>query len=1065
MPMRCAAGLSLWLVKPTPLLLLALSLWPGGGASFAQRSTRARTRGIIVAGQGVPLAGASVRWAEGSHPGVSRSAADGTFELDPPTAAKSKLHVEASGFLPREVEVEAGPSPLVIVLRRRPSWRGRILDALTRSPLPQASWVLTDDHGSELAHGSVGEHAFFKLEDLEVRPYILTVEAAGHARRRAGPLVPDEMTTTDILLPRATILTVYVKDESSRPAEDASVLAWIEEDGEHTRLETHAGSQGAFSVGPVPEGCTVEMLAFTQDMRSGRATIRVPTEAQTVTVRRGARLTACGRDASSGGIPKGFRIRVEPFDPHLQDFARLGVFAFEGRDTKDNGCASLTLPPGPYRPFVSADGMVSRQLADTALSPAEEGDLHTIRMEQESLLTVKVLRSGGVPAEKALVEVYSRRGGRSRLAKVKTDAHGRARFSGLPSGQYDLQVTSEESIPVWEEMVSSPGPERIVRLKPGGTVRGDVVEAGGGAPLTGFRVAVLPLEADPDRPDFRFLKLFKDAGRTHHDSEGRFHVEGIPEGRFAVRVEARGYGTAITPFEVRSEKEVEVHVELNPASCATGLVLSRADSSGVAGATLRPSNAPFGLPDQIGAVLATTDADGRYEICELAPGETRRITVDHPDFSPSQATVRAGGTATVLLGEGAAIEGRLSGEDGHGIQGWAAEISGEGWARRSGTDESGKFAFGHLPAGRARMVLSDPLSEEYDDREEREVVLEAGATTEVEISLGTTLTGQVLQGGAPLPGVPLRSIRLPDDGGTPTFLSLRRTRSDDGGRFLLPRLSPGTYILQALLEDQLVNRLVDVPPGGVEANLRIGAIEVSGIALDGEQLTTLPGVNVRTALMDRARQVSEFTFFLPSREGFAEIHGYTADVTAGRSGETGRFRIFAEQDVPGIVLQHPGFLSSQVSLDRFLPYSSQATNSLGEARFEAVRRGTYDIWGSCPGSAPSRLGERVEVQAGEGLEKTLPLGSGALVEVFLPSRGAPMRERLSLRDDHTDLTATILSALLGQCTTEEVKGVLHLTFHDFPSGSFVIADRGGTASETITVREGDRLEVHLEAEP
>ena len=76
-----------------------------------------------------------------------------------------------------------------------------------------------------------------------------------------------------------------------------------------------------------------------------------------------------------------------------------------------------------------------------------------------------------------------------------------------------------------------------------------------------------------------------------------------------------------------------------------------------------------------------------------------------------------------------------------------------------------------------------------------------------------------------------------------------------------------------------------------------------------------------------------------------------------------------------------------------------------------------------------------------------------------------MRERLSLRDDHTDLTATILSALLGQCTTEEVKGVLHLTFHDFPSGSFVIADRGGTASEAITVREGDRLEVHLEAEP
>jgi hypothetical protein len=1009
------------------------------------------------------------------------------------------LRIEAAGFLAREVAVSGAAEPVRVALRRRPSWKAEILDASGRSPIPGAACRLLDERGSEAARRAAGADGVCLFRDLEVRPYTLSAEAPGLYPAKLGPKIPGPSDPAEILLLRRAIHVSGRVREGAQPAGGARLFGWRKGDPA-SRVETRTGGDGSFRLGPLPEGEPAVLFAATASGSFGHTMTRGGREAETLDVVAGAIVKACGRRAEDGKPAIGFELRVATRDAALREASEAGAFALSEKAASDGSCASLRLPAGTYRPAVGASGLLGRELPELELAPGEEKDLGTIGLEPEAALALRVLGREGRPFEGATVEVYGRGGGRKRLGVERTDATGRVRLSGLEPGLYDVEVTAQGETPVWEERIPVPGPEREIRLRSGGTVRGDVVESGGGAPIPRFELTVLPLRIGLGRMDYRLVKLVESSGQTLYEDEGRFAIHGIPEGRYVLRVTARGFSPAVVPFEIGGDRAAaEVHVEMNRGACATGIVVARRDGLPVAGAVLRESEQSAAFSKE--AILATADAQGRFEVCDLAEGESRQAVVDHPGFAPAPVVLTSSKSETVILEEGGTLAGRLVGEEGRGIEGWSAELSGRGWKKTAVTDESGGFEFEGLPAGSALLVLTDPLGDGYDSREEREIVLEAGGTKEVEISVGTALRGRLLLDGAPLEGVTLRAIRMPDGGGTPSEWSVRQTRSGEGGRFVLTRLAPGTHLVQALLEDELVNRVVQVGPSGAEIELRVGGIEVSGVTMDGDNGTVLGGVEARTASSRPAEGMSQFTFMRPSRGGFVEIRGFSADVNVTTSRADGSFRLHVAEDTPAVILSHPEFLPAEAPIERFLPSQIPALplyrggflsvtlvdgargtpcpgwvsllastshsddryvlTQTGSVRFDAVRQGRYQLWGACPGTAPTRLAEPIEMRAGDELEKTLVLGAGARVEVFLEDDGSEPIGQLWLRDEERDLTYPILSALLDEALVENRDGLLHIVFERFPAGSFVLADRKG-ASHLIEATEGDRIEVRFD---
>ncbi len=1085
--------------------LLVLPIAPS--LALAQTALSARVQGAVVDVKGAPVAGAVVVCTRNEATFRAVTDAMGSFDLPLPARGDGTLRVEAAGFLAREMMVKAGPPRVRVVLRARPCWKGRILAAAGHGPVVGASFILADEGGRELGRGRTGTDGRFELRDLDVRPYRLTVEAAGFIRERVGPLVPDEGTTTDVLLSRSVRLAGRVTDEAGRPIPAVPIMVWpmsAAGPDADAKVEGASMADGRFLVEPLPDGKPILVVARTEDHAWAITSAPSPATEPTLTLRAAARLKACGRIADTGAPAKGFRLAARAREGIVRQLQALEVIPSEGQKAEGDACSTLELPGASYRPRGRADGMIPADLAEVDLRPGDEIDLGVVSLDAEAPFSVKVIGPGGEPRDGARVELFGRQGGRTRAGQATTDARGRAMLRGIAAGTYDVEVTADGAIPVWEEKVQVPGRERSIRLQAGGTVRGEVVEAGGGAPVTVYRLSVVPLQVYPDRPDYRFVKILRAAGTQGHDGSGRFTLHGVPEGRYALRVQARGYAASTTPFQIEPGHDSEVRVELKPASCATGLVASRLDGSPVSGAMIRAIQGLYGFPGETGETLAQSDADGRYEVCDLEPGAARAATADHPDFAPASLSLRAGQTGTVLLDPGAGLEGRLAGADGRGVRGWSVRVQGEGWERRGETESDGAFRFERLAPGRARVVLSDPLADEYEDREERDVVLDASKTAELEVLLGGVLSGRVLQGGAALAGVSVRSIRLEEGGDTPTTFSLRRTRTDEDGRYTLPRMTGGTYIVQALLEDQLVNRVTRLGPDGGEYDIRVGPIEASGVTVDGDQGTVLAGVEARTAPLARDEAISEFNYLLRSGGGLVEVHGFTADVTASWSGGDGRVRLSVDTTTPAVILRHEGFLDAEAPITRFLPSQvptlplyrggslsvrllapgggapcqgfvtivglgdlflsdSQQTNAVGETRFGAVRQGMYEVWGRCEGTASTRLDALVEIGPGDQKEETLLLGLGGRIDLWIADDGRTPRERLRLRDDQVDHTTALLWPLLETAAKDSADGVFHLILERFPAGSFALED-AGVGVRAFSVREGQQADVRFAGE-
>ena len=260
--------------------------------------------------------------------------------------------------------------------------------------------------------------------------------------------------------------------------------------------------------------------------------------------------------------------------------------------------------------------------------------------------------------------------------KEFNDPEGKFLISGLSAGSYMLTSIAEGyaqshegGIEVEVEKTTS---GVVIKQQPAGGIRGHVVDAIG-KPIEGANI----LQKNPIQSTlFGEIRL---PGRTilsTADDKGEFEIGGLPPGTFTLQARHQNYCPAEQKVKVSKGDITEnVEFQLVQGGVISGLVLAKADSLPIAGATVKASTATSFLIALPGGEETKTDQNGLFEIVNLEPG-TYSLTVTADDFA--EETIE-----DLTLGENEALTNLIIGlSHGGSLVGTVSDYEGKPLARR-----------------------------------------------------------------------------------------------------------------------------------------------------------------------------------------------------------------------------------------------------------------------------------------------------------------------------------------------------------------------------------------------
>nr|WP_128795275.1 carboxypeptidase-like regulatory domain-containing protein [Corallococcus coralloides] len=415
----------------------------------------------------------------------------------------------------------------------------------------------------------------------------------------------------------------------------------------------------------------------------------------------------------------------------------------------------------------------------------------------------------------------------TRFFDATADAEGLFIVGPLPQGDYAAFVTAEGRSPWFKPEVESLTAMQPVVLARALSLSGQVLSVDG-APVPGILVH---LDGDTATASTQ---------RTTTDGEGRFRFT-APAVLHQLTAESGG---AFATLDVTPPQE-HVALRLQPGVFVTGTVRDDAGHSipNARVETYREDGGP------VAAEAATvTDAGGRYQLGPTRPGpHTFRILAPHHLDVEQHARKLHLGMAPLdfTLKRAQSVEGRVVDTSGAPLEGILLSLSGNrlgagddidaGGARRS--DANGHFVLDVTRAGTGELSVEEPsfqrqtLAVRIPSRDVV-VVLDRGASVS-----GTVTDAQ----GLPLRGATVTARADPkafeDDSASGD--DTRAGVTDEQGRFHLQGIAPGTYLLEAVVREDLMDASVSQSitfqaREHREVSLRMEAgRERSGIAVDG----------------------------------------------------------------------------------------------------------------------------------------------------------------------------------------------------------------------------------------
>jgi len=320
---------------------------------------------------------------------------------------------------------------------------------------------------------------------------------------------------------------------------------------------------------------------------------------------------------------------------------------------------------------VTADGARGAASVDLAVDGARASVDVAVGGGRE-VFAGRVVRADGTPFQ-GLVTVDRAGGGRQGLGSLVAvgelldlDREGRFRATGLEAGAYVVSAIEVGAFRAVGKPIGVPMTQPYV-LTVGGLatpLEGRVVGEADGAPVAGAEVLAGGRGSDD-------LELV--VARTTSDAEGKFVLTVGSGTDGAVVISAPGYALAMVTLALTPTGPLEVR--LARTGSVSGRVTAEAAGTPVGGLRISATSAGRGLP--FAGPPVVTDADGRYRIDDVAPGEALVtaegggwVPKDAGDpargFDPLVALVEPGKVTTVdlVVARGARLAGVVLGPDG-----------------------------------------------------------------------------------------------------------------------------------------------------------------------------------------------------------------------------------------------------------------------------------------------------------------------------------------------------------------------------------------------------------------
>ena len=396
-------------------------------------------------------------------------------------------------------------------------------------------------------------------------------------------------------------------------------------------------------------------------------------------------------------------------DVELRLGGRQVGFSVTSDSEEDRGSFSfLNVPVGDFQldVFDNRTGRVGRATGQlTAQGQTAEVN---VKLLPVGAVTGRVT-ANGQPVDHALVEMHANGSGiRAERMKATTDADGRYRFTGVPVGAFQVNVTGAPggqtgSASGFVAGTVEPLADTVIDivLEPSVTVTGAVRSAAGAA-VNGARVTLL---------------VGNRRYETGTNEQGVYRISYVPLGVVRVRAEApAGYdrGEAAPASAAEPGATLTSDVTLAGTGNVSGTALNH-DGSPLSTGTVTYTNDAW--PDSRITVAAPVQSNGRYEIKGVPAGPfALKLTVANR-VGVGSASGEIANSATldlpVRLEDAGEVTGRLKSADG-ASPAVGADVtltlrtpSNQTFRFYGHTDTQGAFLFRNVPLGSVSVGVND----------------------------------------------------------------------------------------------------------------------------------------------------------------------------------------------------------------------------------------------------------------------------------------------------------------------------------------------------------------------
>ena len=294
------------------------------------------------------------------------------------------------------------------------------------------------------------------------------------------------------------------------------------------------------------------------------------------------------------------------------------------------------LPPGIYRIILSAAAegapvSFPEHWADVVVTAGQQARL-TFRISRGVFVRGEVTRAGRLVGgiEISTGQMRGPEGSTSDATAVsyarrtaRTDAMGRFELPGLPPGDYALTATQGDDRASLRFTLADTDRDRMLHIRLGDArAEGVVRDSQTHQPIPGAYVEFVPLQLEgDDRPDDDlFIAATKRDVQT--DPTGRYRVEGLAAGLYALDVSGQRYGRILNRDVTVTEPVF--HYDINLWSSAQ-LIVTVITPQRVPVYRARVQISPATDPEDL--LVAATNSLGLANLEDLAPG-TYEILVD-----------------------------------------------------------------------------------------------------------------------------------------------------------------------------------------------------------------------------------------------------------------------------------------------------------------------------------------------------------------------------------------------------------------------------------------------------